>query len=68
MKTFKIPVTWEVYGEVEIEAENIEKALEKFNKNIDDIPLPCDSEYVDGSFKLSHEDDEFLECWEMYQK
>ena len=60
-KTFKIklPVTWSVCGvvEVEVEAKNlkeaVESAIEDFSSEIDEIPLPADNSYVDGSFELS---------------
>lgn len=51
MKTYSIPVTWEMYGTVEIEAESIEKAVEIFDRQIDDIPLPLEKDYVDASFR-----------------
>lgn len=35
MKKFKIPVTWEVYGTIEIEADSLEEAIQKF----DDIEI-----------------------------
>lgn len=42
MKKFKIPVTWEVYGTIEIEADSLEEAIQKFddieiNEKADDI-------------------------------
>lgn len=51
MAKFKIPVEWSVYGVVEIEANSIEEAVNKFDETIDDIPLPDQSEYIDDSFK-----------------
>lgn len=59
MKTFKIPVTWEVYGIVKIEADSLEEALNIFDKTEDEISLPLDSEYVDGSFKRE-DSEEFI--------
>lgn len=32
MKTFKIPVTWGSWGIVEVEAETLEEAIAKFDK------------------------------------
>lgn len=49
---FKIPVTWEYFGVVEIEAENIDKAIKIADDDIDGIPLP-EGEYVDGSWKVN---------------
>lgn len=46
---FKISVTWESYGVVEIEADTLEEAIEKFDATSDEIKLP-EGDYVDGSF------------------
>lgn len=59
MKTWNIPVTWEVYGTVKIEAETLEEAIKIFDKTEEEISLPLDSEYIDGSFK--REDYEIIE-------
>lgn len=63
MKTFKLPVTYSVWGYVNVEAETIEDAIQYFKENSDDIELPLDvdTEYVDGSFELSSEDEEYIE-------
>lgn len=59
MKTFEIPVSWEASGFVKIEANSLEEAIEIFDEKEDEISLPLDSEYIDGSFKRS-EDEEFI--------
>lgn len=60
----KLPVTWSVCGIVEIEASSIEEAVERFNAEIDLIPLPRDGiAYVDGSFELSSSDLDFIKCY-----
>ena len=51
MKIFKIPVEWESYGVIEIEAVDLQQAI-KMVEN-DDIPLPDNEEYIDGSFKIN---------------
>ncbi len=58
----KVPVTWSMCGFVEIDADTMEEAMEKFNKNSDYIKLPTDGEYVDGSFELSSDDAEEMEA------
>lgn len=55
MKTFKIPVSWEEYGFVEIDANSIEEAIEIFDRQSDDIPLP-EGNYVDGSWSREASD------------
>ena len=55
--TFKIPVTWEVCGVIEIDAQSIEDAINIFDQQSDDIPLP-EGNYIDGSFV--REDSDFI--------
>ena len=50
MAIFNIPVSWEAYGSVEVEAESIEEAVNTFDANEDGYPLP-EGNYIDGSFK-----------------
>lgn len=59
MRTFKIPVTWEVYGTVEVQAENAASALERaYQIELDEgLPLPTESEYIDGSFEITDDMD-----------
>lgn len=57
MKKFKIPVTWEMSGFVEVEAESLEDAVERFDNGYGDMcGLPANSDYVDGSFCRACED------------
>lgn len=51
MKTFKIPISWEVYSYQEVEANSLEEALQIFDENMDDYSLPTDADYVDGSYQ-----------------
>lgn len=55
-----VAVTWQSCGFVEIDALTMEEAMTYFNENSDDIPLPEDGGYVDGSFELSSDDPEIL--------
>ena len=68
-KTWSIPVTWEVYGEVKVEAETLAEAMKMVEIDIDHngqaFSLPTDNEYVDGSFRPS-EDEESIVM--LYQK
>jgi hypothetical protein len=59
-----LPVTWEVYGEITVKADSIEDAVKKFNSNSDSFPLPNNSEYVDGSFRLTDEDAENIKLYQ----
>ena len=60
----KLPVTWEVCGLIEVEANSIEEAVEYFNQNSSDIELPENPEYVDGSFVLSDDDPDYINCFQ----
>ena len=60
----KLPVTWEAFGIVEIEANSIEEAVNYFNENSDYINMPKNSEYVDGSFCLSESDPDFIKLFQ----
>jgi hypothetical protein len=62
MKTFKIPVSWECSGFVKIEAETLEQAIEIFDITEDEIALPTDSEYIDGSFKREESEEWIAMC------
>ena len=64
MKKWKIPVTWEVCGYVYVDADTLEKAMETARDDEGVIPLPDDNDYVDGSWRLSETDENFVR--EMY--
>jgi hypothetical protein len=68
-KIYEIPVTWEVYGKVEVEATSIKEAYEKVKKDEEDMALPTESYYVDGTFKNSFDTfEEFEEYKHIYEK
>ena len=58
----KVAVTWEMCGYVDIDADTMEEAMEKFNNESDYIKLPTNGEYVDGSFELSSDDVDEMEA------
>lgn len=51
-KVYLVPVYWEMYGRVSVEAESPEKALEYAREHMDEYKLPYKSEYVEGSFDV----------------
>ena len=70
MKKFKIPVTQEVYGTIEIEADSLEEAIQKFDDieiNGEGHYLPLENYYIDGSFNRE-EDEEAIREYYMQQK
>ena len=58
----KVSVTWQMCGYVDIPADTMEEAMEKFNNESDYIKLPTNGEYVDGSFELSSDDADEMEA------
>ena len=53
-------------GFIKICAESAEEACRKVHKNIDDYPLPCQSEYVDASFDISGDIEETTDMSKIY--
>lgn len=64
MKKWKIPVTWEVCGYVYVDADTLVEAMETARDDEGVIPLPTESDFVDGSWRLSETDENFVR--EMY--
>ena len=60
MKSWKIPVTWEVYGTVWVEADTLEEAIDIAKDDDGVIPLPDNSDYVDGSWRVTDENVEVV--------
>ena len=60
MKKWKIPVTWEVCAVLEVESCTLEEAMKIAADAYDNevIPLPIESNYVDGSWRLSEDYEE----------
>ena len=56
METYVIPVTFVRYGKYHIEANTLLEALDK----VRDLPLPEDSDYLDGSLHIDEMD--VIEC------
>ena len=53
MRSWQIPVCWEMCGMVTVEADTLEEAVEIARDDDGDIPLPDDAYYVDGRRDLS---------------
>lgn len=60
MKTWKIPVTWEMFGIASVEAETLEEAMKMVAEDSDHIKLPTDGEYVNASLGLASDDEEYI--------
>jgi len=60
MEKYKIPLQWECSGEVEVEAESLDKAIEEVELNSDEIVLPETWEIVEGSVVINYPMIEFM--------
>lgn len=58
MKTWIIPVSWEMCGKVKIQANSLDEAIE-IAENDSSIGLP-EGDYVDASWKVEVEDKDFV--------
>lgn len=52
MKEWTIPVNWEMSALVKVKAKTLAEAIEYAKKEGNDIPLPQDGVYVDGSWRV----------------
>lgn len=57
LKNYYIPVTWQVWDKVEIEAKSLKEAIEYFKEHSDEIPLGTEPEYIDGTFQIDDGND-----------
>ncbi|MBR0267148.1 MAG: hypothetical protein IJQ71_06870 [Clostridia bacterium] len=48
---------------MEVEADSIDDAMDIFKETSDEIPLPTDADYVDGSFDLSCYEPEVIQVY-----
>lgn len=54
MKTFTIPVSYEMYGFIKVEAETLDEALE-IAETDETLDLPDSAEYVQDSWQVDRE-------------
>lgn len=67
MKTWIIPVTWEMCGTVPVDADTLEDAM-RLAEEDESIPLPDNGSYVDASWSLSSDEVEFIrQCYNQNQ-
>ena len=58
-KTWRIPVTWEMSGFVEVETNTLAEAIAMVEWDMGEtIPLPDDGNYVEDSWKVIPDDPE----------
>ena len=66
MKTWRIPVGWTETAIIPVEANTLEEAIEKAWN--DDIPLPDDGFYLEGSWTVVGDSEYIRECYNDNQK
>lgn len=59
MKEWIIGVSWQMCGEIKVEAETLEEAL-KIAQEDDGIPLPAERHYIDASWEVDEETSRYL--------
>jgi hypothetical protein len=62
MKTFKIPVSWEMCGFVKVKAATLAEAITRAVELEDTFELPKDGNYIDASFKIET-DESYVSCF-----
>lgn len=67
-KFFNIAVEYAVYGTISVETENLEEAIKFAEDNIDELPLPYEPEYIDGSYKIDKESTILFNEYSNYQE
>lgn len=60
MEKYIIPITWEGYADIEIEAENLDEAVNKVELDSDELVLPEDWDLVEGSIEVNYRMTEVL--------
>lgn len=60
MKTYTIPVSWTMIGVVDVEAENLNKAVQIAQNDDGIIPIPDNGQYVGDSWKVECVDTNYL--------
>lgn len=56
MKTWKIPVVWQMMGTVTVEADTLEEAIEIAKDDAGVIPIPDNGTFLDGSWEVDCSD------------
>lgn len=59
MKTWRIPVIWQEYGVVKVEANTLEEAMEIARDDDGVIPLP-EGNFIDGSWEVDCDDEDLV--------
>lgn len=64
---YEIPVSWGCFGIVTIEATSMQEAINTFDREAEEYPLPAESDYITESFTREHysSPEETKECYAM---
>ena len=58
-KTFEIAVSYQMYGSIKVEAEDLEEAI-RIAEEDSEVGLPDNADYVDGSWEVDRDVSEEL--------
>lgn len=53
MPYYTIPMTWEVFGTIEVEADSLEEAIIK--ADLPETEMPSNGDYIEDSLRVDHE-------------
>ena len=53
MPYYTIPMTWEIFGTIEIEADSLEEAIIK--ADLPETEMPSNGDYIEDSLRVDHE-------------
>ena len=67
-QSFNVVVEYAMYGTINVEAKNLEEAMKFAEDNIDELPFPDESEYIDGSYKIDKESTILLDEYFKHQE
>lgn len=68
MATWRIPIVWQNWGFVDVEANTLKEAMEIARDDDGVIPLP-EGDYVDNSWELDCDDEDYIrECYNYNQQ
>lgn len=54
---------WEMCGKITVKANTLNEAMDIARDEASEIPLPSESYYVDGSWRLSFNDADVIRCF-----
>lgn len=63
MKTWKVPVYWQMAGVVDIVADTLVEAMALAGDESNNIPLPVNGTYLEGTWEAETDEGVVRECY-----